>query len=163
MSQSFRVFGRSDVQPAPAALAKELNRLLPGTAIHFRGDDLGWFEARVTWDADEPPIRIERYLTKEDDVRGELNTWAAWLESAGESPEHLRLMQHVVGTKQTFTLHCPVEEGYEPADESLVESLCLGLCTFLARETDGIYQVDHRGFFEADGRLIVPEEPQHAE
>ena len=163
MSRFFRVFGRSDVQPPPDALAKEVHQLLPDAAIHFRGDGFGWFEAHVTWDADEPPIRVEHYLTKEDEVRGELNTWAAWLESAGESPEHLRLMQHVVQTKQTFTVRFPVEDEIEPSDESLAESVCLGLCTFLAREADGVYQVDHRGFFEADGRLIVPEQPQHAE
>jgi hypothetical protein len=33
----------------------------------------------------------------------------------------------------------------------------VGLCRFLARATDGFYQVDDEGFFEADGTLLVKE------
>jgi hypothetical protein len=157
MSQWFRVFGRNDVQPAPAALLEWLHGQGVEVTGNFRGDDLGWFQAELLVDPDAAPLRLDRYLAKEDDIRGELNTWAAWLESAGDSPTHLRLMQHVVGTMQLFTLHQPIEEAEEIADEPLVETLCIGLCQFLARATDGVYQADHQGFFAADGTVLVPE------
>ena len=32
------------------------------------------------------------------------------------------------------------------------------VCRFLARATDGIYQIDGQGFFAADGTLLVTEE-----
>ena len=39
------------------------------------GDDLGWTSIAAG------DLLIERYLTEADDLRGELNTWAAWVES----------------------------------------------------------------------------------
>jgi hypothetical protein len=157
MSQWFRIFGRNDVQPAPEKLLEAFRRLGVEATANFRGDDLGWFQADFVIDADAPPLRLERYLTKEEAIRGELNTWAAWLESAGDSPTHLRLMQHVISTTQLFTLHQPLEDADEPDADPRLEALCLGLCQFLATLTDGVYQVDHHGFFAADSTLLVPE------
>lgn len=156
MSQWFRIFGRNDVQPAPAALLDALRDLGVETTADFRGDDLGWFRANFRIDADAP-LRLERYLTKEDAIRGDLNTWAAWLESAGDSPTHLRLMQHIISTTQLFTLHQPLEEADEPEIDLRIEAVSLGLSQFLARLTEGVYQADHHGFFAADGTLLVPE------
>lgn len=160
MSQWFRVFGRNDVQLAPAALLEWLHGQGVEATANFRGDDLGWFEANVRFDADTPPLRIDRYLTKEDEIRGELNTWAAWLESTGDTPTHQRLMQHVISTTQLFTLHQPLEDADELESEPRVPYRCVDLCRLLARTTDGIYQVDHHGFFDADGTLLVAEEPE---
>jgi hypothetical protein len=157
MSQWFRVFGRSEAAPPPEALLEELHRLGVEAKSHFRGDDLGWFAAEIQLDPDSPPLQIERFLTKEDEIRGELNTWAAWVESAGDRPEHLRLMQHLINTVQLFTVHHPIEETDEGESDLDVESVCVALCRFLAQATDGVYQVDHRGFFAADGTLLVAE------
>jgi hypothetical protein len=159
MPQFFRVFGRNDIQPPPTALLEEVRRLCPDAQTHFRGDDLGWFAAELVVDPDEPPLRLDRYLTKEDDIRADLNTWAAWLESAGESPIHLRLMQHVISTTQLFTLHQPVEDHEDNSEaDSKIDNLCAHLCRFLASSTDGVYQADHQGFFSADGVRLVSEE-----
>src|SRR5262245_36483926 len=160
MSQYFRVFGRSQEQPAPATLSEELRRLCAEATVDFRGDELGWFTADVILDPETPQLRIERYLTKEDDIRAELNTWAAWLESDGDSPRHLQLMQQVINTAQLFTLHQPSEEGDTFEPDELVDNVAVCLCQFLARATNGIYQVDHRGFFAADGVLLVAEEQE---
>jgi hypothetical protein len=157
MSQWFRVFGSNEVQPAPAALLAELRRLGVEATGNFRGDDLGWFLAELVIDDDIIPLRLERYLTREDDIRADLNTWAAWLESAGDSPVHVRLMQQLIDTTQLFTLHQPIEETDDSANDPGVENLCTGLCQFLARETSGIYQADHHGFYAADGTLLAPE------
>jgi hypothetical protein len=59
----------------------------------------------------------------------------------------------VVSTTQLFTLRRPVDH----ANEILVENVCLGLCAFLAQKTDGVYQIDDRGFFAADGKLLLQE------
>ncbi len=157
MSQWFRVFGRSEAPPSPEALLEEMRRLGVEATGHFRGDDLGWFSTDLQFDPDSPPLRLERFLTKEDEIRGELNTWAAWVESAGDGPEHLRLMQHLINTVQLFTIHQPIEETDEGEPDPDVESVCVALCRFLARATDGVYQVDHRGFFAADMTLLVAE------
>jgi hypothetical protein len=157
MSQYFRIFSRSDVPPAPVALAEELHRLHADATAHFRGDDLGWFEARFVLDPDTPPVQVERFLTKDDEIRGELNTWAAWLESAGDTPIHHRLMQHVSTSVQLFTVRQSIEETDDLATEPSAEATCLALCQFLARATEGIYQVDHQGFFAAAGTLLVAE------
>jgi hypothetical protein len=149
----YRVFGTSDSQPEPAGLLEHLHAAGQRVAGHFRGDDLGWFHAALVYAEDAPPLELERYLASEDGIRGQLNTWAAWLETAEDNPNHGPLMEHMIRTKQLFTLAVPEDE----ADDALAGKVCLGTCRFLARQTDGVYQVDHRGFFAADGTLLVEE------
>jgi hypothetical protein len=157
MSQWFRIFGRNDVQPAPADLLEALRDLGVEATAHFRGDDLGWFQADFTFDADAPSLRLERYLTKEDAIRGELNTWAAWLENTGDSPTHLQLMQDIINITQLFTLHQLSEDADDPETDPHMEAVCLDLCQFVAKLTEGFYQADHHGFFSSDGTLLVAE------
>jgi hypothetical protein len=154
MSQWYRVFGINEAQPEPAALLEHLHLLGLETAGHFHGDDQGWFRAELVLDEDTEPILLERFWSKEDDLRAELNTWAAWLETVADNPHHGRLMEHVIRTTQLFTLDRPIDS----ADDSHVEQLCLEICRFLARQTDGVYQIDHQGFFALDGTLLVREE-----
>jgi hypothetical protein len=157
MSQWFRIFGGNEAEPAPAAVLEWLRGQEVEVRGSFRGDDQGWFQAELNYDADAVPLRLERYLTKQDDIRNELNSWAAWLESVGDSPTHQRLMQHIIGAPQLMTLHQLLEDVEDSPDDPLVEKLCVGLCQLLARATDGIYQVDHHGLFASDGTLLVPE------
>ncbi len=152
MSRWFRVFGGQDVQPEPASLLEEAQRLAGEVTGRFRGDALGWFHADLAVSGEETVLVVERYLSKEEGLRAELNTWAAWLETNEGNPHHLRLMQHMIGTVQVFTLG-PLDPDAEP----IVEHLCIGLCGFLARQTSGVYQVDGQGFFAADGTLLIPE------
>jgi hypothetical protein len=151
MSQWFRVFGLRDTLPAPAALLEHLHGLNLEVAGHFHGDDLGWFRVELRLPDEDEPVRLERFLTREDDLRGELNTWAAWLETVADNAHAVRLMEHMIRTTQLFTLERPLDAD-ETADE-----LCLAVCRYLACLTDGVYQVDHRGFFSADSVLLVPE------
>lgn len=148
MGDWYRVFGRSEVEPAPAALVQHLHG--QGLAVRptFRGDDLGWFAADLALD-DEAPLRLERFLTREEGIRGELNAWAAWLETVEHSPNHAALMERVIQTAQLFTLR--------PPDGSRMEPLCVALSRYLAEVTDGVYQADRRGFFAADGTLLLRE------
>ena len=158
----YRVFGRNDFPVDSPALLEWLRAREPDATGRFRGDELGWFEALLELPSISPPLIVERFLTKEDDIRGELNTWAAWLESIGETAEHARLMQQVIATVQLFTLHQGLDDDAEESEESYhVQTLCLNLCQFLARSTDGIFQIDGRGFFAADGNLLVAEEEKN--
>jgi hypothetical protein len=149
-----RVFGTNDVPPEPAALLEHLHGV--GLPVHgrFRGDDQGWFDAQLVFDEDSPPLQVERYLATEEGIRADLNSWAAWLETAEDNPHSAELMQHVISTTQLFTLHCPEEED----DEGAIEPLRTALCRFLAGATGGVYQVDGQGFFAADGSLLVRED-----
>jgi hypothetical protein len=150
MSRWFRVFGSNDVQPVPARLLEEARRH-GDVSGRFRGDDLGWFRADLAVAGEETALPLERFLTSEEGLRGELNTWAAWLEETGRR-EAVPLMQRLIGTTQVFTLG-PLDPDADPA----VEQLCVRLCRFLAKATAGVYQVDGEGFFDADGTLLVPE------
>jgi hypothetical protein len=153
MSLWLRVFGTNEELPEPAALLEHLHGLEAAVTGHFRGDDLGWFAAEIVFAKDSTPLHLERFLTTEDSIRAELNTWAAWLETCDYSPNHLVLMQHMVSTKQLFTVRRPIDH----ANEILVEKLCIGICQFLARTTHGIYQADDQGFFGVDGTLLLQE------
>jgi hypothetical protein len=70
-------------------------------------------------------------------------------------------MQHIIGTTQLFTLEWVNADN--DATEPAAEALAVHVCQFLARMTDGIYQVDRRGLFAADGTLLIAEEPEQCD
>jgi hypothetical protein len=147
-----RVFGTNDAGIEAAALLSAQSRHV-GVEVtgRFRGDDMGWFEAELGLRGTR--LELQRFLADEDDLRDELNSWAAWLETVEDNPESPRLMRHMIATTQLFTLRRADRVAHE--DAYLVEELCIGLCQFLARTTQGVYQVDGKGFFDADGLLLV--------
>jgi hypothetical protein len=148
----YRIFGSSEVEPAPAALAEHLHAAGLAVEPHFRGDDLGWTEGELRLPVGSP-VLCARYLTKEDDLRDDLNAYAAELETMDYSPNSAPLMERVIQTKQLITLRKPVDAS----DEVLLEKVLEATVQFLASVTDGVYQVDGRGWFVASGELLVQE------
>jgi hypothetical protein len=143
----YRVFGRGEAEPAPAALLERLNGLA-AVAGEFGGDAAGWFRADFAV-AGGPSLHLERFLSTEEGIRAELNSWAAHLET-GDDPRGAALMERVIQSKQLFTLE-------RPDDAEGADGLCVALCRLLAETTDGVYQIDGRGFFAADGAFLAPE------
>ena len=157
MSQWFRVFGLNAAAVEPAALLEHLHAQGLPVAGHFRGDERGWFHAELVLANDAPPVVVERYLADEEGVRLELNSWAAWLEEQEDNAHAPPLMERLIITKEVITLHQRLEDVDDIDDAAMAERLCLTCCRYLAAATDGVYQADHRGFFAADGTLLVPE------
>lgn len=148
MSMWLRVFAATDGVPDPAALAD----CLGGAAADFVGDDTGWYSAAIRH-GQGSPVTLERFHAEEDGFRAEMNGWAAYLETLDYSPNHVDLMRRAVQARQLFTLRKPIDHG----DEAGVDRLCLALARRLAALTGGFYQIDAKGFFEADGVLLVVE------
>ncbi len=148
----YRVFLPTEVEPSPVALAAHLHARGLAVEPHFKGDDLGWTsgEFRLPTGA---PVLLARYLTKEDDLRDDLNAHAAELETMDYSPNSGPLMARVIQTKQLITLRKPVDVP----DEVLTEKVLEEACRFLALTTDGVFQIDGRGWFAAGGELLVQE------
>jgi hypothetical protein len=138
-----RVFSLSVREIPPSQLAQYFHDRGWPAEPHFRGDDLGWTGGELKF-PNGVVILLDRYLTDEDDLRPELNAFAAGLEAANADPE---LMQHVIQTKQLITM--PIDTIPDP----LVEHV-FGLCRWLAAQTDGRFQIDGRGWFAADGTLL---------
>jgi hypothetical protein len=150
MGQWYRIFGRSEATPDPAAFLEELRRLAPVTGtVDAEGGD--WFRVELSLHGGGA-LDLERFLADEEGIRAELNSWAAYLE-ASDTPHSLALMERVIQSRQLVTLRRPADH----ADEALVERLCVATCRWLAAATDGFYQADDQGFFEADGTLLVRE------
>jgi hypothetical protein len=149
----YRVFGKSETQPSPATLAESLGAAGLAVEPHFKGDDLGWTTGELRLPGRGTPIYLERYLASEDDIRDELNSFAAELETCDYSPNHLMLMQHAIQTKQLMVLRSPVDA----ADEVLAERILIHTCRFLAEQTEGVYQIDGRGWFAAGGEMLLQE------
>lgn len=147
----FRVFGIQDITPSPDELVGHLRGLGFDLEGHFGGDDSGWFNVELVMAG--ATIRLDRYLASADDIRDELNSWAAWLETVEENPVVPHLMHHVVSSQQVFTFECPRDRIEEPG----VGKLCQELCQYLAKKTRGIFQIDQKGFFASDGKLLVKE------
>lgn len=148
----YRVFGSSELEPPPVGLAEHL--LAAGLAVepHFKGDDLGWTTGELRLPVGSP-VYLARYLTTEDDLRDDLNAHAAELETMDYSPNSAPLMERVIQSKQLITLRKPVDA----ADEVLLEKVLEAAVQFLAFATEGVYQIDGRGWFTATGELLVQE------
>jgi len=149
----YRVFGATDDLPSPADIEASLasGGCQPPDAgspfsVRFTSDADGWFRGELTF-ASGIVLELERWLADEEGIRGELNSWAGFLETCEHNPHSQTLMERTIQTRQLFTLHNPVEADLE---------VCLLLCQFLAERTAGFYQVDGQGFFAADGTLLVP-------
>ena len=149
----YRVFSLSDSLVSPAVLVEHLHALALPVTPHFKGDDLGWTAGELVLPGGGTPVQLGRYLAKEDDLRDDLNAYAALLETMDFSPNSPRLMQHVVQTRQLVTLRRPLDH----ADEATLERLCLEAVRFLAAHSDGVYQIDGQGWFAADGTLLLQE------
>src|SRR5437763_6809467 len=148
----YRVFCRSDAEVKPDDLLAYVQQ--PGRPVtaSFRGDDLGWTAAEFSLGFGTP-VYVERYLTGEDELRDDLNTWAAWLETQDHEPNHARLMEHVIQSKQLVTIRKPVDSS----NESAAEDLCRAICQTLPRAADGVYQVEGDAWYAADGQLLLNE------
>ncbi len=148
----YRIFCRSErITPIEELLA-HLHAIGLNCQTQVRGDDLGWTGAELNFGKGSP-IYLERYLTSEDALRDDLNTWAAFLETCDYSSNHTALMERVIQTQQLITLRKPIDH----ADEIQLDRLCLEVCRFLALNCDGIYQIDDDGWYSAEGELLVKE------
>src|SRR5438105_3952050 len=107
MSRWYRVFGASEGQPHPDALLEQLRDLGVTGPAKFRGDDQGWTTLRFVLAEGFSPLLLSCYLASEADIRHELNTWSAWLETCDYSRNHELLMERVIQTNQLYTLRRP--------------------------------------------------------
>ena len=149
----YRVFGLDAAPVSPAALAAHLHAAGVPVVPHFKGDDLGWTSGELHLPGGGTPVLLARYLTAEDDLRDDLNAYAALLETMDYSPNHAPLMEHVVRTQQLVTLRKPLDH----ADEVTLDKAVLETCQFLAANCEGVYQIDGQGWYAADGSLLLQE------
>lgn len=148
-----RVFALDSTHVPPAAMAERLAADGITVVPHFKGDDLGWTTGELHLPGGGTPLLLARYLTKEDDLRDDLNAHAAELETMTYSPNAIPLMERVIQTRQMITIRKPIDHP----NESLVETACLTTARYLAEQTDGVYQIDGRGWFAASGEQLVEE------
>jgi hypothetical protein len=149
----FRVFAPTAKEVSPAAVAESLAAVGVPVVPHFKGDDLGWTTGELHLPAGGTPLLLARYITKEDDLRDDLNSHAAELETMTHSPHAVSLMERVIQTQQLITIRKP----FDSPDETVVEAACDTLVRFLAAATGGVYQIDGRGWFAATGERLVEE------
>jgi hypothetical protein len=149
----YRVFGLNESEARPTVLAEHLHALGLAVEPHFKGDELGWTSGELRLPTSGTPVFVQRYLASEDDIRDDLNAYAAELETCDYSPNNGRLMQYAIQTRQLITLRKPIDA----ADEVTLEKVLEEACRFLANATDGVYQIDGRGWFSATGELLLQE------
>jgi hypothetical protein len=147
-----RVFAASEAMPQPVDLQRLLGDRGRSASLSVTGDDLGWLAIEFTAGESDATIRIERFLTDEDELRDELDTWAGWVESQPASVIATKLMQQIVSTRQVFTIRViPPLEKLDRSSESET------VAQWLAVVSKGVYQVDGCGFFGASGDILVAE------
>jgi hypothetical protein len=148
-----RVFAPTTAEVTPAALAGAVADAGVPVVPHFKGDALGWTTGELHLPKGGTPLLLARYLTKEDDLRDDLNAHAAELETMTYSPHAVALMERVIQTQQMITVRKPLDYP----DETVLEGVCEGLAKFLAERTGGVFQIDGRGWFDSAGERLVEE------
>ena len=148
-----RVFARSAADVRPAAVAEHLHGLGLAVEPHFKGDDLGWTGCRLVLPGGGTPVQLDRFLTGPDDLRADLNAFAAELETLSYSPNNTVLMARVIQTEQLFALRRPIDH----ADDAALDRVCDATAAFLAATLDGVVQIDGRGWFGPAGDLLLQE------
>jgi hypothetical protein len=148
----YRVFASQLTDLPPSALVEALHEQDFAVESHFRGDDLGWFGCEFRLGVGTP-VYLERFLAKEDEIRDDLNTWAAWVEAQHYEPRRFDLMEKIVQTRQLFALRKPIDHS----DEVTLDRFCLAVVQWLAKETGAVYQIDGKGFFDAAGGSVLEE------
>jgi hypothetical protein len=177
MGRWFRVFAGEEGIPEPAAILDHLQAQQVEVSGEFEQGAGTWYAAeliiapigtQVSWERQQRQIadaadtivtpigavRLERFHADEEGLRSELNSWAAWLETCESNPLHAALMERIIQTRELVTLDRMVPSR----NTDMMDRLCVGLCLFLARATDGIWQADGEGLFAADGTLLVAEQ-----
>ncbi len=148
-----RVFAPTTNNVPPASLAAALASAGIPVTPHFKGDDLGWTTGELHLPKGGTPLLLARYLTKEDDLRDDLNAHAAELETMTYSPNAVPMMETVIRTQQMVTVRKPLDYP----DETVLESACETVARYLASATGGVYQIDGRGWFNSSGERLVEE------
>jgi hypothetical protein len=148
----YRVFCRLDAIPTAAELLAALQSAGLSVRGQFRGDDLGWTAAAITL-GPGTPVQVERYLTDADDLRDDLNTWAAYLETLDYSPNSGRLMEHVIQSRQMVTVRKPLDHP----NEVEAERACETIVRLVAARGDGVYQVEGDGWYDDKAELVLKE------
>ena len=148
----YRVFAPTELNVPPGQLAEALFAAGFAAEPHFRGDDLGWTGGKLVLPGGAP-VQLDRYLTDADELRDDLNAFAAELETMTFSPEHVPLMELVIQAKQLVALRQPIDH----ADEARLEQMCVFIAQYFAQQLGGIYQIDGKGYFAADGTLRLQE------
>ncbi len=133
-------------------MLSQLGELASRVQPHFKGDDLGWTAAELLVELGTP-IYVERYLTQEDNLREDLNSWAAWLETRDFSPNHVMLMERVIQTQQMITIRKPIDHP----NENLLDEVCTALSRAICQKADGIYQAEDQGWYSASGEELLKE------
>jgi hypothetical protein len=149
----YRIFAPTEAEPKPTLLAERLHALGLAVVPHFKGDDLGWTRGELVLPGGQTPILLERYLTDVDEIRDDLNAFAAELETMTYSPNATGLMERVINTKQLIAIRKPIDH----ADDSRLDATVREAVTYIATELAGFWQADGSGWFEADGTLLVQE------
>ncbi|MFO0938503.1 MAG: hypothetical protein U0798_18520 [Gemmataceae bacterium] len=147
-----RVFGRSEQHISTVQIVEQLHQAGFPVVPAFKGDDLGWTEGSLTLESGSP-ILLSRYLTDVDDLRDDLNAYAAELEGYNFQPAAQALMERVIQTRQLITIRKPVDHS----NEVLLNDVCDRLCKNLAGMIDGVYQIDGQGWYSAEGNQIIQE------
>jgi hypothetical protein len=147
-----RIFCRNADEAPPSVILNHLSTHGIEATGHFKGDDLGWTQANISFGPGSP-IMLQRYLEPTDNLRDDLNSWAAYIETLTYSPNYTILMERVIQTKQMLTIRKPIDHPNEIA----MKGACDALCTFFSQRGDGIYMVDHDGWYDASGELLIQE------
>lgn len=151
MSLWYRVFSRSDAKIDPNSFLEYLHNTNYPVQAKFLKDEQGWFEATFAFEENE--LTLQRYLTIEKGVRAELNAFAAWIESQETDLNQMELMERVIAAPQIFAFELPEEQ----ANIEKVRAFCYHVVKFLARETEGLMQVDGEGVYDEEGTFLIPE------
>lgn len=138
-----RVFAGNDASPELAALVNALRQDHPDVTYGMDEDAKGWYTCRINLGSDT--LVIERFLRDEDGIVGQLQAWAAWVESQVR-PDLDGLTALLATCRQVFVISGSAHaKGLVAVDAA----------RWLTASVEGVYQVEATGFFDRSGALLL--------
>src|SRR5439155_13834880 len=115
MTPAARIFAATDFSPSPRDLLREFQAKHPTATFTVEEDDQGWFSCRLQ--VGDATYVVDRFLREEDGIVGQLQGWAAWVESRSTSAAHERLTALLATARQVFVIHRSSADGHGVDDE----------------------------------------------
>lgn len=156
MAYWMRVFGTSAICPKASELLEVCLRQGMEAESEVLGEDDDWEQVTFRSPGAAEGLMVERVGGGEfgaEEVAEEVRPVLQTFEGRDE-PEAQQVLTKIRNTRQLFIVGIPTGTP----TQSPLRRVSVALAEYLARTTEGIYQIPDRGFFGPDGSLLVADQ-----
>jgi hypothetical protein len=151
MPRWIRVFGTNDHVPRASDVMGYVLRCGLTIESEVLGEDAAWEQLLLRHEFDSEPVMLERLSPDDPELADEVEPLLDWLGGAAAPDPDMALRRILQRARQIYIVGVPDSAQIGTPGGQLT----ILLARFLCRFTEGTYQVDHEGFYDPQGKLLV--------